>query len=121
MKVNELRIGNLVKELCLTDPYKDITGVDISRMWKNPNSELFNPIPLTEEWLIRFGFTKRKFKHQFIWTNKYREVTISQSFRYEESIFFIKCGYDIRYSPSLEHVHQLQNLFFALTNEELTL
>ena len=55
MKVNELRIGNLVKELCLTDPYKDITGVDISRMWKNPNSELFNPIPLTEEWLIKFG------------------------------------------------------------------
>jgi len=67
-------------------------------------------IPLTEEWLIKFGFEKigRNFttKDNFI-------VWLSLST--EAYIFRQTFVLDIK----LDSVHQLQNLYFALNNKEL--
>ena len=68
--------------------------------------DMIKPIPLTEEWLLKFGFKK---DNNFTWVNL--EMELMQ----REDGFWIWLGADLY----LEHVHQLQNLYFALTGEEL--
>ena len=106
MKANELRIGNYVN--WIDGKIQEITGKDIHWKEKNDNTELspfdFAPIPLTEEWLLKFGFRE---------SNKYL-------FKYKLGLK--KRGDNYFYDNiSIKHVHQLQNLYFALTGEELTL
>lgn len=113
----ELRIGNLVyipgtgQTLPITAINMDL-GIIVNRSLRMlPFNEL-EPIELTEEWLLQFGFKKNSeyivgagicwyFKHPYY---KYK---LSESFR------LMLLGID------LKHVHQLQNLYFALTGEEL--
>lgn len=77
--------------------------------------ENLSPIPLTEEWLKRFGFenqTKRCKESIIRWKKNCVTLFPSDGYPYGASI-------DID-SP-IQYVHQLQNLIFALTGEELTL
>jgi hypothetical protein len=73
----------------------------------NPLSN-FSPIPLTEEWLLNLGFVKG----------------LSGAFYIGDCIFHIS-GYlsdkfdDYMIKDNIKYVHQLQNIFFALTGEEL--
>jgi hypothetical protein len=74
---------------------------------KDVNSE---PIPLTEDWLIKFGFEKHG-------DNMFGNVL----FRIEKTNnMFLLWRYE---GPqvSLSSVHELQNLYFALLKEELTI
>ena len=76
------------------------------------------PIPLTQEWLLKFGFekTKQTKEDNNIWTFIGSEC----KFELEQIITFFL--YDNKcFGTELKYVHQLQNLYFALTNEELTL
>ena len=78
-----------------------------------------NPIPLTEEWLLKFGFEKT--------LNQYKKLTLSNKIGCDNIpfiILFLDNQYqydDLRFRTNIEYVHQLQNLFFALTGEELTI
>lgn len=71
------------------------------------------PIPLTEEWLLKFGFEKETshVSESHPWCDYVKEdVVISlpyYEFNFESSAIEIKS------------VHQLQNLHFALTGKEL--
>jgi hypothetical protein len=72
------------------------------------------PIELTEEWLKRLGF-KRK--------NNAWELAVGGT---DFSLWNPPGDLEIRLNdtilcPKTEYVHQLQNLYFALTNSELTL
>lgn len=130
MKVNELRIGNYL--LCgnKTDLLGDlrrvvmVLGVDNSSIMYCENyetsgvfkssflAENFSPIPLTEEWLVRFGFEVYAFDHK---PNQYR---------FKEMLIIIRDGFFVDYGTSvkLPYVHVLQNLYFAKSSgEELTL
>jgi len=118
MKANELRFGNLIRHThceILTSILKGkIIEVNFSNDPEyvcNVRPELYEPIPLTEEWLLKFGFIdtgsyylKGAFSiAKMPWTNG-------------------KIGlyaYAMDYSMELKYVHQLQNLYFALTGEEL--
>lgn len=63
-------------------------------------------IPLTEEWLLKFGF--KPFCKDF----SLKGIVIHKR----------KRGWVLRKSvPDLKYVHQLQNLYFALKGEELNL
>lgn len=67
-----------------------------------------NPIPLTEEWLVKFGFFNNELKAEhnlFVW--------------YENHIG-IKGMLGIVKPCKCIYAHQLQNLYFALTGKELT-
>lgn len=109
MKSNELRIGNLVSKEGLVYEADFIT----IRMAQN-----YKPIPLTEELLLKFGF------------EEYGDI--HDNFMYKDWIWYSlneKC-LDIRRGEShpwtliplsIKYVHQLQNLYFALTGEELTI
>lgn len=127
MKAEELRIGNYVND-------NDNNIVEIESIWgklmvsfntlsdktlitRFPTKHL-KTIQLTEEWLIKFGFTKKK--------HKWKDNSIS------ENLFFIKNYFieftndgilfcELHYSGQswfichIDYVHQLQNLYFALT------
>jgi len=108
MDANELRIGNYIKPIGDFPVWK-VTSRDFEYIENNTKD--YEPIPLTEKWLINFGFVKQM---GCMFTNK---ITIRNG---------IKGKYQLRVSDGLDfvfikHVHQLQNLYFALTGEELTL
>lgn len=139
----ELRIGNIVwqgelyKESIVTsyelNQFSDYNrGVtNLSEYYKE-----WKPIPLTEEWLVNFGFeNKGVFVNKLIisgsssgdmdgailFQSKSANVYfINRVFHYEISRSDDDYG-DHYYTKKIEYVHQLQNLYFALTGEELTI
>jgi hypothetical protein len=118
MKANELRIGNLV----FADLYgeKPILVESICSI----NEDIFNsttgeipisslkPIPLTEEWLLKFGFV-----NNFLTTKGilFEIGHVGSDFVNNEITLRINQVLSLK----IHHVHQLQNLYFALTNQEL--
>jgi hypothetical protein len=124
MKAEELRIGNLVlipyNKSNKQEGFFEATISQIGDFGAYIKPEDYEPILLTEEWLLKFGFidlTERcGLKVMFSIINKHIHInTETMSYceiDYEQNIIDI-----IR----VEHVHQLQNLYFALTGEELQL
>ena len=121
MKAEELRIGNLVKQ-------GSVGALDNLQAWTFTDGVVLpveykelTPIPLTEEWLVRFGFEKKG----SICNDECYELNGFYIWKYgsDFSCGNVSLGGKLGYSqhPSLEHVHQLQNLYHALTGEELTL
>lgn len=111
MKSNELRIGNYI-----LNPYQNkiytVSGINDSSTINNKdriyiktkeideysvNINVFKPIQLTEDILVKCGFVK------------------IDNDRFELKSFGI---IDISTKQG-KHLHQLQNLYFALTGEEL--
>ena len=114
MKPQELRIGNYLWDI--EDDYLvTVECIDDSINGFNPNYlEIINPIQLTKEWLLKFGFAYR-LKHAgtteiFM---PYTEFKIIYN-HITKKYYYIKWN-------EIKHVHQLQNLYFALTGEELTI
>lgn len=130
IKASELRIGNWVDVQIkgLVNP-KGAYQADVDLLrYLFDNAEAFDqihPIPLTEEWLVRFGFTPSKDLGDLNLgpINFYREKR-AYGCTGKSSHFWLSSGGDDEYYDyplTLEYVHQLQNLYFALTGEELTL
>jgi len=101
MDNKELRIGNLVFDL----EEKENTEV-IQWTFESDYFTSLKPIPLTEEWLIKFGFVVAK--------TRWRKGAVVLS-KNDNGYLFKTTAINIK------HLHQLQNLYFALTNEELTI
>ena len=80
---------------------------------KNGDAIAFEPIPLTEEWLLKFGFVNGG-KSDF---DKKKLSIHLPSFYYTNGRTFYNSWRIMDYS--VKSVHQLQNLYFALTGEEL--
>lgn len=77
-------------------------------------TEHFNPIPLNEEWLVKFGFNKGE--ESYLWERTGNGFTIE----FETGNGVVGC-YLERVELDVIYVHELQNLFFALTGTELEL
>ena len=113
MEAKDLRIGNLVR----------IAGGDYEVEVLNVTNSIFlssmgaqdikdvKPIPITEEWLLKFGFVKEDDNYEL------KQVRINLN-NQTTKIGAGWIGIDINHC---KHVHQLQNLYFALTGEELNL
>jgi hypothetical protein len=110
MKASELRIGNYVNDRFDAEvTVCDIThgGINLNYGYSTISIDELKPIPLTEEWLLRFGFDK-PFK------------TVGDFERWQKGEFRLLNGKLLPLSNvEIQHVHQLQNLYFALTGEEL--
>jgi hypothetical protein len=85
------------------------------------------PIPLTEEWLLRFGFKHIIEKSGFKALKKELN-SINQDWEmfYElkndkYSFYLINDANEVFYLNHIEQVHSLQNLYHSLTGEELHL
>lgn len=80
------------------------------------DNAIINPIPITEEWLVKLGFVNRE--------NGWMRLVICEDFFYISWELLHGVCLSINFnSTSLVHIkyiHQLQNLIYALTGEELT-
>ena len=119
MKASELRLGNWVEQP--NDGVTRVTAVlnDIQIKTETEYVDKYcMPIPLTEEWLVRFGFEEylcldgiygfKLNEYVFINEGQFRMV----SFGSEDAMLL---------RAEIVMVHQLQNLYHALTGEELTI
>lgn len=130
MDIQELRVGNIVTTVEGTKHYKKELEVEniinnnynIDEPLTNVNgyslSEL-KPIPLTEEWLLKMGFSCNGWSYVFgNFVFHAQGVNEDGSFRNTEFHFKNNKG-DIVISFIINNVHQLQNVFFSLTGREL--
>ncbi len=126
MKVNELRIGNLVTEFHsearITAIGLDYISTDrgITKINKPEN---ITPIPLTEEWLLLLGF-KKTITNYPIGDNT--EFLIGDNFELNQSNYLYYLSVEDERGNNninvcVEYVNQLQNLYFALTGKELSI
>ena len=111
MRENELRIGNLVYHNDKIIEIKSLHPQDDDVNDEIPFHSIFG-IPLTEEWLLKFGFEKKGKRISKGWFYLWDENGI---------IFFALAEMhdEIGQYLNIKHVHQLQNIYFALTNQEL--
>ena len=123
MDEKELRIGNWI--INFIDEEFQVNGETFAQF----NIHVFKPIPLTEQWLEDLGCT---------WTGVSHSTYPSQGYVKEYNLpdtnwdisgigngnfdidFNLDCEFDCFPSlPEIKYVHQLQNLYFALTEKEL--
>lgn len=129
INTKELRIGNLVYGWIEEDD-KDyicevdcIDNVDVTEngLWisgvasSHEYYDEIKPIPITEDWLLKFGFTRfgdegEYFEHVGLPALEF--LNQGDSFKVFANDFIL---------TNIKHVHQLQNTYFVLTGEELTI
>jgi hypothetical protein len=130
MEANELRIGNTITHQNNNGIYL-VTVLETLKNGVNVKTNLqlgewflryeeVEGTPLTEEWLLKFGFNKRDGKY---------EISACKSFLFLRRSYMGGFYYGINSSDcsfcefddviAIKHVHQLQNLYFALTGKEL--
>lgn len=128
MKARDLRIGNLVNRLGeptvinsvqITDN-KDFGYVSTPLSGSITQNQI-EPIPLTEEWLVKFGFHRTNRRGEPI----YALLICEKSFRIEVDFMCLNNtrlnGVTLFNDAKLRYVHQLQNLYFVLAGRELEL
>lgn len=86
--------------------------------------EDFKPIPLDKEWLLKFNFSYDSHAFKIIFNGlRFVLFQINASNNYNDnknefSVTVYQHGNGIEIAR-IKHVHQLQNLYFALTQQEL--
>ncbi|WP_284464890.1 hypothetical protein [Chryseobacterium sp.] len=127
METNEVRIGNYIMD-------KKDENIEYVYLIQNLGDLVYIndlhpdnciPIPLTEEWLLKFGLEQMKDSSTYEWKDgDYRSVQVD--LKANEAEIYL-CGYDSVMASQcfpvdyIKYVHQLQNLFFALKGKELTI
>jgi len=122
MDIKELRVGNYVRD-CVESGGK-IHQLTIHNFGSDKDGyshyiDLCNPIPLTEEWLIKFGFTKEYYdekNHKEGYTYTIVLPIIGELCQSDKKDYVFDIEQD---KLRLKFVHQLQNLYFALTGTEM--
>lgn len=134
IRPRELRIGNWVK-MKISDPIENYQISAILEKGVNSGSvgmlyEIIEPIPLTEKWLQRFGakfeLVENYYRYFILDYNVWQHYHISKAMpNMKDNLlwsFIVKNNDGKSYELySITYVHQLQNLYFALTGEELEL
>lgn len=132
MDIRELRIGNIIQTptqwIGVVNSIRQLLiGVtDKQGYGYEFGVDLIEPIPITPEWLERFGFAC---------DGNYCDIRIMGGYLrisddIDECLLFTGSEYSLTVSMDYstceihnapKYVHQLQNLYFALTGQELTI
>ena len=119
LNADDLRIGNLVE-------YENaIFEIDIiAREFPSLNTIAYGvgvvrwidlkPIPLTEEWLLKFGFQKLYDNYYLLYVGS---LTINYYYNYSGSTWKFMLEEQLL---DIKYVHEVQNLYYSLTKTELT-
>lgn len=124
MKAEELRIGNYVYYQIVDseDPryeywdFNKIDAEDILYLSKNPDNKSYRPIMLSEEALLEFRFYKLA-KEVFSKTEN-DEFKSTFIINWDDHLNLFKVAFT-GFWYEIKYLHQLQNLYFALTGKEL--
>lgn len=92
----------------LIDAHKTATGED-----------RYAPIPLTEEWLLKFGFQLKSPESEIFHLPIYSNGDLS--FVYQDGIAYTKFGIHTNDTMLIQYVHTFQNACFVLSGKELEL
>jgi len=123
----ELRIGNYIKLMFNYEDYEAIQVTSDELVMVDKKQADYEPLPLTEEWLFKFGFNHiDKSDNDYItYTDSNHEYYLQLDVRRKDGKYSILDNSfdDLRDFTMIDisYVHQLQNMYFALTGEELTL
>lgn len=118
MEAKNLRIGNFVSDANASDSFfAKVRRLDYSRCYYGQFHSAYSdlkPIPITEDWLIKFGFdlvVKEGNQGEF------------RVYQLNEITYNTNHGWWWRHQLAVQpkYIHELQNLFFALTGTELEL
>lgn len=129
IKVNDLKIGNwfIDNEGAYCNKGDIVKVINISEYGVNEyhdmgasgrcHFEMAEPIILTKEWLLKFGFSEyirggRDIVFQRLAGSFYSVIFESNKISFTNNVQFIMLQH-------IKFVHQLQNLFFCITGEEL--
>lgn len=110
MKPTEFRIGNYVLNNLNALIEVQYHMLDFGYTVNVFDYEL---IPLTKDWLKKLGFERMEKIN--IWIKDKIQIG---SYR---SGYYLCVGIELKLSKKIKYVHQLQNLYFALTEKELIL
>ena len=124
MNANELRIGNWVNQ---GEVYGDnkVSSYEIHNYYRMQGGGVvadyyrkWKPIPLTEEWLKRLGWTS-EYTQKGVSIGAFSIETNEDKSLLDKGSYVVTtiCGSFV--IAWIDHVHQLQNLYFALTGKEL--
>lgn len=130
MKKQDLRIGNNVIAWIndIETIVAEVTELHDLILWVKHDTDKgysvnqsgsynsFQPIILTDDWLEKFGFRSNEGKTW--WSHEIH--TLVQYSKQQSGIFLARSQSSVISSPII-YVHQLQNLYFALTQSELTI
>ncbi len=124
IQLNELRIGNFIKGPLTVNgvfypDFAPLASIEIQLkldhfVWFKANPDLYKsiePIDLTQEWMLKFSSAR---EHELKW-DLHQYIMVVK--RYEKYFLYYA---DKGYLFDVKHVHQLQNICFALTGEELS-
>ena len=119
MKAQELRIGSWYN--IGYGPFNNIKvrydkPLDFIDMFHESILERADPIPLTEEWLVKLGFQKSEHENGPIWwksSRNHKELKL-----YDKGVGEFMFGLINRWIGT---VHDLQNAWREVTDEELTI
>lgn len=132
LRAQDLRIGNWFIDH-EADPQTSIYWQveSIERVSSNPNQKhlgvrfrngscwssisIIEPIPLTEEWLVKFGF---QLEHKEGNQGSFRVYRKAELVYNSSHKAFWYNGRILENAP-LDYIHQIQNLFYCLCGEEL--
>lgn len=118
MKANELRLGNWVYNPVQKKELKADVRIISSVFHDNRRGVTkefrFQPIPVTEEWLIRFGFKQEKTEDILYYFKENDDCVSFGLYRLSEEEWELYTG-----SKTIKYIHEVQNLYFALCGEEL--
>jgi len=128
---HEFRIGNYITSKSWFGSHK-ISGIEVFRdrldfkvngyVHSQIEGKYFDldRIPLTVEWLINFGYTKREGSFCNQWWNGLNDVThdwlVDITEMIDDGSFFYRNGKHV-----IKYVHELQNLHYMLSGEMLSL
>lgn len=129
VKENEIRLGNWFKDYS-DKPFQFSKEEFLTLCLETAEVDeiIKEPIALTEEWLLKFGFEKHINETQIDGI----EMKLQISGYGRDGSWFSSCGKlngglsvlclcrGNYFSNNLEFVHELQNLYFCLTGQELS-
>lgn len=119
LQSKDFRLGNLVnytnggifKVIGIHDFGLDVEDeIEITYM----ELENFEPIPLTEEWLVKLG-AKTSGNNQIVYDRFL--LTWKPEYKY----WYVVCVNTLAYMTKIEYVHEWQNFVYVMNNQELTI
>ena len=130
MKKETLRIGNIINFDGLPHKVVEVLEDRLHICWTKADKEIFKVsydeiegIPIVEKWLV--GFKKDRYGNPWICLEThYLELTVVGKYFYPVYVESAEMSAETEQRVSLnriEFLHELQNLFYILRQEELTL